>query len=42
MFFTEEAGERHTTVPQHHLSYLDKITLKLFGNIKGEIPNEIR
>lgn len=41
-FIADEANDRHYTVPQHHLSYLDKITLKLFGNIKGEIPTEVR
>ncbi|CAB3978100.1 Hypothetical predicted protein [Paramuricea clavata] len=38
---TEETSERRSTLPQHHLSYVDKVTLKLFGNIKGEIPNEV-
>lgn len=35
--------EKHSkTLPQHHLSYVDKLTLRYFGNAKGEIQNEVR
>ncbi|XP_046848952.1 uncharacterized protein LOC124442487 [Xenia sp. Carnegie-2017] len=40
-FSSDEPNEKHSTIPQHHLSSLDKFTLKWFGNFKGEIPNEV-
>ena len=41
-YYEDKKAQVQDTTPQKHLSYLDKVTLRIFGDIKGDIPNEVR